>query len=98
MQRSKIKYENDTHENYSEVRTGKYAWIKSNSSVVEKIKKRVEAMTGLTTSTAELLQIFNYGIGGHYEPHCDYASPNDKEFFKKGLGNRIATVLFYVFL
>jgi hypothetical protein len=30
-------------------------------------------MTGLTMSTAEELQVVNYGIGGHYEPHFDFA-------------------------
>lgn len=30
-------------------------------------------MTGLTTDTAEELQVVNYGIGGHYEPHFDFA-------------------------
>lgn len=30
-------------------------------------------MTGLSTDTAEELQVVNYGIGGHYEPHFDFA-------------------------
>lgn len=29
--------------------------------------------TGLTMDTAEELQVANYGLGGHYEPHFDYA-------------------------
>lgn len=54
-------------------------------------------MTGLTVSTAEELQVVNYGIGGHYEPHFDFARREEVNAFKSlGTGNRIATVLFYV--
>lgn len=54
-------------------------------------------MTGLTTATAEELQVVNYGIGGHYEPHFDFARREETNAFQSlGTGNRIATVLFYV--
>lgn len=36
--------------------------------MVRNIGFRVEDMTGLTATTAEELQVVNYGIGGHYEP------------------------------
>lgn len=52
-------------------------------------------MTGLTASTAEPLQIQNYGIAGHYSFHWDHQIDNDTPF-KQGTGNRIATLLFYV--
>lgn len=56
-------------------------------------------MTGLSMDTAEELQVVNYGIGGHYEPHFDFARKEEKNAFKSlGTGNRIATVLFYVSL
>lgn len=37
------------------------------------VSQRVADMTGLTMTTAEELQVVNYGIGGHYEPHFDFA-------------------------
>ena len=40
---------------------------------VQRIDQRIEDITGLTMSTAEQLQVVNYGIGGHYEPHYDFA-------------------------
>lgn len=33
-------------------------------------------MTGLNQETSEELQVVNYGIGGHYEPHYDFARVN----------------------
>lgn len=53
-------------------------------------------MTGLSMSSAELLQVLNYGVGGHYEPHFDWnlGHPSNEEDLI--LGDRIATVLFYV--
>lgn len=53
-------------------------------------------MSGLTTASAEELQVVNYGIGGHYEPHYDFAFPHEDVFENLGTGNRIATILFYV--
>lgn len=37
------------------------------------INFRVGDITGLDMATSEDLQVCNYGIGGHYEPHYDYA-------------------------
>lgn len=55
-------------------RISKSGWLKDEEhKYVRDISRRVEDMTGLTASTAEELQVVNYGIGGHYEPHFDFA-------------------------
>ncbi|RUS89704.1 hypothetical protein EGW08_002522 [Elysia chlorotica] len=79
-------------------RISKSAWLKGEEDpVIEKINNRMQAVTGLDLSTAEELQIANYGLGGHYEPHYDFARKEEKEAFKSlGTGNRIATFLSYM--
>jgi len=59
---------------FADYRISKSAWLKEHEDdVVANVAKRVEAMTGLTTETAEELQVVNYGVGGHYDPHYDFA-------------------------
>ncbi|CAB3364018.1 Hypothetical predicted protein [Cloeon dipterum] len=79
-------------------RISKSGWLKdSDHPHVSAVNKRVQAFTGLTVDTAEELQVVNYGIGGHYEPHFDFARKEETNAFKSlGTGNRIATVLFYM--
>lgn len=79
-------------------RISKSAWLKDEDhEVVETVSRRLGDMTGLNMETAEELQVVNYGIGGHYEPHFDFARKDEINSFKSlGTGNRIATVLFYV--
>ncbi|KIH57507.1 hypothetical protein ANCDUO_12303 [Ancylostoma duodenale] len=79
-------------------RISKSAWLKPwEHEVVERINKRIDMMTNLEMETAEELQVQNYGVGGHYDPHFDHARKEETESFKTlGTGNRVATVLFYV--
>ncbi|XP_045113671.1 prolyl 4-hydroxylase subunit alpha-1-like isoform X2 [Portunus trituberculatus] len=79
-------------------RISKSSWLKAeDSEVVWTVNERVAAITGLNMNTAEELQVANYGLGGHYEPHFDYARREEKDAFKSlGTGNRIATFLFYM--
>lgn len=83
-----------------EIRLAKVAWFEDEENeIVARLSRRVEDMTGLTTTTAESLQIQNYGIGGHYEPHYDFIpAGNNKQMIEDDFdhGNRIATILFYV--
>lgn len=51
-------------------RISKSAWLKDDEhEVVRNVVRRVEDMTGLNMETAEELQVVNYGVAGHYEPH-----------------------------
>ncbi|KAG5671125.1 hypothetical protein PVAND_001339 [Polypedilum vanderplanki] len=82
----------------AQYRISKSAWLKEEDhDVVKTVVQRIKDMTGLSMETAEELQIANYGIGGHYEPHYDFARKEETNAFKNHEGgNRIATVLFYM--
>lgn len=55
-------------------RISKSSWLKTEEHpIIQTIVQRTEDMTGLDMTTAEELQVVNYGIGGHYEPHFDFA-------------------------
>ncbi|EDW53521.1 prolyl 4-hydroxylase subunit alpha-1 [Drosophila sechellia] len=79
-------------------RISKSAWLKTQEDrVIETVVQRTADMTGLDMDSAEELQVVNYGIGGHYEPHFDFARKEEERAFEGiNLGNRIATVLFYM--
>ncbi|XP_078284770.1 prolyl 4-hydroxylase subunit alpha-1b isoform X2 [Rhinoraja longicauda] len=79
-------------------RISKSAWLSGyEDPVINRINKRIEDLTGLDVSTAEELQVSNYGVGGQYEPHHDFARKDEPDAFKElGTGNRIATWLFYM--
>ncbi|VDO57601.1 unnamed protein product [Onchocerca flexuosa] len=66
---------------------------------------RLELATNLEVETAEDLAVHNYGIGGQYEPHLDCSrisvistAKGNQSFIELGTGNRIATMLIYVFI
>ncbi|CAF0845543.1 unnamed protein product [Adineta ricciae] len=74
------------------------AWLRNDDSpVVARLSRLIGAITNLNMITAEDLQIANYGVGGHYEPHFDFARKSEKDAFSSlGVGNRIATWLTYM--
>ncbi|XP_033220557.1 prolyl 4-hydroxylase subunit alpha-1-like isoform X2 [Belonocnema kinseyi] len=82
-------------------RVGQIAWIEDyENKLVNILNRRVEHMTGLTANSVEPLQIGYYEIGGHYLPHYDFIEKEYLDsvtyFQRRGIGNRIATVLFYL--
>ncbi|KAI3365144.1 hypothetical protein L3Q82_010119, partial [Scortum barcoo] len=74
------------------------AWLGAfEHPVVDKINQRIEDITGLDVTTAEDLQVANYGVGGQYEPHFDFGRKDEPDAFEElGTGNRIATWLLYM--
>jgi len=78
-------------------RISKTAWLKEEEHQhVANVYQRTNQITGLNMETSEELQVSNYGIGGHYEPHFDFARREEKNAFASlGTGNRIATLLIY---
>ena len=109
MTRARVQTEEHEDE-VSKVRVSQTAWFSDSShSVIARVNSRIEAVTGLSldmdSSNCELLQIANYGMGGHYVPHYDYLikdRPEDQRNNvpekEKQAGDRIATLMFYVSL
>ncbi|EDW84468.1 uncharacterized protein Dwil_GK14141 [Drosophila willistoni] len=84
----------------SKVRTSQFTFIpKTRHKVLQTIDQRVADMSNLNMDYAELHQFANYGIGGHYAQHNDWFGQDafDNELVSSPeMGNRIATVLFYL--
>ncbi|VDK66543.1 unnamed protein product [Onchocerca ochengi] len=74
------------------------AWLKDEEhEIVHRINRRIDLMTNLEQETSEELQVGNYGIGGHYDPHFDFARKEEVNAFQSlNTGNRLATLLFYM--
>ncbi|KAM8853168.1 prolyl 4-hydroxylase subunit alpha-3 isoform 2-T2 [Synchiropus picturatus] len=83
----------------ADYRISKSAWLKGSAgSIVEKLDHRISSLTGLNVNHpyGEYLQVVNYGIGGHYEPHFDHATSPTSPVFKLKTGNRVATFMIYL--
>ncbi|XP_020811532.1 prolyl 4-hydroxylase subunit alpha-2-like isoform X2 [Drosophila serrata] len=82
-------------------RTAMSHWMaKMTSKLGQRINRRIRDMSGFDLKDSESFQIINYGIGGHYGPHYDYFNLSSDHSKRRGeakiLGDRIATVLFYL--
>ncbi|XP_061073642.1 prolyl 4-hydroxylase subunit alpha-3 [Conger conger] len=83
----------------AEYRISKSAWLKETAHpVVGRVDQRITALTGLNLQPpyAEYLQVVNYGIGGHYEPHFDHATSASSPLYRLKTGNRVATFMIYL--
>ncbi|XP_059187436.1 prolyl 4-hydroxylase subunit alpha-3 isoform X2 [Centropristis striata] len=83
----------------AEYRISKSAWLKGSvHPTVGKLDQRISMLTGLNVKHpyGEYLQVVNYGIGGHYEPHFDHATSPSSPVYKLKTGNRVATFMIYL--
>lgn len=97
LEKSVIFGEKGDQQAESNIRISEVAWFTDEShKVVNRISKRIEDMTGLTTKTAELLQIQKYGIAGFYKSHYDFIGDIKTDAIAFQQGDRIATFLLYV--
>uniref|UniRef100_A0A671SN96 procollagen-proline 4-dioxygenase n=1 Tax=Sinocyclocheilus anshuiensis TaxID=1608454 RepID=A0A671SN96_9TELE len=77
------------------------AWLKESAhGVVGKVDRRITMVTGLNVQPpyAEYLQVVNYGIGGHYEPHSDHVTSDSSPLYRLKTGNRVAMFMIYLTL
>lgn len=78
-------------------RISKSGWLKDvDDKAVAKFSFVAGILSNLTLETVEDLQVLNYGIGGHYEPHYDFSTNRELDTFEKSIGNRIATFICYL--
>ncbi|XP_018607213.2 prolyl 4-hydroxylase subunit alpha-1-like [Scleropages formosus] len=87
LERSQVTDEYGDHA--TENRVSKSASLfEEEDPVVSRISQRIADVTGLDMETAEILQVTNYSIGGHFKPHFDTQNWNNHQ--------RIATFLTYM--
>ncbi|KAL7728699.1 hypothetical protein ACLKA6_004075 [Drosophila palustris] len=78
-------------------RTSKVTWLPDTfNKLTARLNKRISDMTGFDLYGSEMLQMMNYGLGGHYDKHYDFFNSSTATDLTKLNGDRIATVLFYL--
>lgn len=82
---------------HAKYRISKSGWLRDEEDpIVARVSDRCSRLTNLSLTTVEELQVVNYGIGGHYEPHFDFSRRSEPDAFENWRGNRILTVIFYM--
>ncbi|XP_050316542.1 prolyl 4-hydroxylase subunit alpha-2 [Bactrocera neohumeralis] len=95
MSRSQVRNLDGSAASSANYRISKSAWFHYEESEQMQIMLRhMGDLSGLNMDYAEHLQVANYGIGGHYEPHFDFFTDNCT--YNLSDGNRIATGIFYL--
>lgn len=73
-------------------------FLRGETPLVERLERRIEALTAWPYDRGEGLQILHYAVGQEYQPHFDYvdpAQPGSAPFLARG-GQRVATLIVYL--
>lgn len=63
-------------------RTSKFSWFADDTDeITKRINTRIIDMTGFDIRGSEMLQVMNYGIGGHYNTHYDFFNVSDVSIY-----------------
>ncbi|XP_061396348.1 prolyl 4-hydroxylase subunit alpha-2-like [Musca vetustissima] len=93
MRRSTVRDDSRGGSKRRNYRISKNAWVEyTRHPHIEKLLRDLHYATGLETQFSEELQVANYGLGGHYEPHVDFYLTGVTEEYT----NRISTSIFYL--
>ncbi|XP_073820245.1 prolyl 4-hydroxylase subunit alpha-2-like [Musca autumnalis] len=93
MKRSTVRDDSSGGSKRRNYRISKNAWLEYTLHPhTEKLLRDLHYATGLETQFSEELQVANYGLGGHYEPHVDFYLTGVTEEYS----NRISTSIFYL--
>ncbi|XP_064549963.1 prolyl 4-hydroxylase subunit alpha-2 isoform X1 [Drosophila montana] len=97
LQRSQV-YSRTGHEHISaNFRTSQGTTFEyTEHPIMQKMSHHVAEISGLDMRSAEQLQIANYGIGGHYEPHMDSFPDSYDYSLNMYKTNRLATGIYYL--
>ncbi|XP_022215447.2 prolyl 4-hydroxylase subunit alpha-2 [Drosophila obscura] len=78
-------------------RTSKVTWfLDTFNELTIRLNRRIADMTNFQLVGSEMLQVMNYGLGGHYDKHYDFFNASTATNMTHMNGDRIATVLFYL--
>uniref|UniRef100_T1IPB6 procollagen-proline 4-dioxygenase n=1 Tax=Strigamia maritima TaxID=126957 RepID=T1IPB6_STRMM len=112
LERSTVLGNDGNAREVSNVRTSQNAWLTDDAQddysryQLKIIMDRLSRVTGLKIhgeQNSEAMQVANYGIGGHYEPHHDYLFKDktpeqlaNVSPINYATGDRLATLMFYL--
>uniref|UniRef100_A0A1A9WN34 procollagen-proline 4-dioxygenase n=1 Tax=Glossina brevipalpis TaxID=37001 RepID=A0A1A9WN34_9MUSC len=96
LERAKVFDGKTNREIIAKDRTSQIFLVPEVGEINVRLHYRVIDMTGLSMVNSEVFQILNYGIGGQNAPHFDSFNVSMTHEHVNGIGDRIASVLFYM--